>query len=353
MLGVAPLDSSRVHGAPGGHTNALAPVNQPLGRPLHVRAVGRRQVLATVVKPPLWALRLWAATRWPRCSNSTTVCRDAQLHHLPDQGLRHAVTVPIELDVVVDVHAHGPEHRELPGLQRQRLQCRCIQISANALARLPGSFWNRLAVELVQQRDYGLVDDRPRWQTLVAQAHQIQRSTTCTPILLWLCPAGGVGGRAAPRCRSGAQSPATVSLARAHTGWGWRSWLGVVGHDELGHAAKEGQGPWRNHPASRPWSRAAWHSEGIARRTQCRHKDVGTAAIGEAHRGAGKVDEQLLAGAVDLAHRALEASWHSDGSSRRTGCSGGAPARGAGPRAPPTAASASCLCGAVPGECTP
>ena len=47
--------------------------------------------------------------------------------------------------------------------------------------------------------------------------------------------------------------------------------------------------------------------EGVARCTQRCHEDVGTAAIGELHGGAGEVDEELLAGAVDLAHRALQA----------------------------------------------
>jgi hypothetical protein len=40
---------------------------------------------------------------------------------------------------------------------------------------------------------------------------------------------------------------------------------------------------------------------------QRRHEDVHPRAVRQDHRGAGAVDEQLLAGAVNLAHRAIQA----------------------------------------------
>lgn len=76
----------------------------------------------------------------------------------------------IDLDVVVDVNAHGPEHRELPGLQRQRLQGRCIQIGKRA-GTAAGQLLERLAVELVEQRDYCLIQIVHAGKALVAQAH--------------------------------------------------------------------------------------------------------------------------------------------------------------------------------------
>jgi hypothetical protein len=73
VLGVAPLDQQTLHGAPGGHTDALAPMNQPLGRPLQVGAVGGGHVLDHGGEAALVGTAgKWAATRWPRCSNSTT-----------------------------------------------------------------------------------------------------------------------------------------------------------------------------------------------------------------------------------------------------------------------------------------
>jgi len=50
-----------------------------------------------------------------------------------------------------------------------------------------------------------------------------------------------------------------------------------------------------------------WRTEGVARRAQRSHEDVGAAAVRKTHHGADVVDEELLAGAVHLAHGALEA----------------------------------------------
>jgi hypothetical protein len=49
------------------------------------------------------------------------VGRQTCFDQLTDQGLGHAVAVTIDLDMMVDVNAHGPEYAELPGLQGQRL----------------------------------------------------------------------------------------------------------------------------------------------------------------------------------------------------------------------------------------
>ena len=80
----------------------------------------------------------------------------------------------------------------------------------------------------------------------------------------------------------------------------------VVGHDELGHAAIETQCPGAG---TQPVEHGlAWGGAGkcVARCAQRGHEDVGAAAVGQAHRGAGEVDKQFLAGAVDLAHGTLE-----------------------------------------------
>ena len=81
---------------------------------------------------------------------------------------------------------------------------------------------------------------------------------------------------------------------------------GVVGHDHLRHAAQEAQ-----RPADRPQPRAhrlvGRHAgEGVARRAHRRDEHLPAPAIGQRKRWPGVVDEQLLAGAVLLAHRALE-----------------------------------------------
>ena len=85
---------------------------------------------------------------------------------------------------------------------------------------------------------------------------------------------------------------------------------GLVGHDQARHAADELQG---QHLGADPVCgglarRGA--GEGVVRRAQRSHEDLRLAdlaggRIDDGHRAAGIVDEQLLAGDMDLAHRAL------------------------------------------------
>ena len=128
VLGVASLDQQALHGASGGHTDALAPVDQPLRRPLQVGAVGGGQVLDHGGEAALVSTAGVGGHALATVQQLHHPSRDAGFYHLTDQGLWHAVAVTIDLDVVVDVNAHGPEHRELPGLQRQRSERWSIEV---------------------------------------------------------------------------------------------------------------------------------------------------------------------------------------------------------------------------------
>jgi len=82
--------------------------------------------------------------------------------------------------------------------------------------------------------------------------------------------------------------------------------LRVIRHDQLRHAADEGQRARRRFdPVGH---RLAWRGAGVGVTggTQRGDEDMGAAAVGQSDGGAGVIDEQLLAGAVHLAHRALE-----------------------------------------------
>jgi hypothetical protein len=82
--------------------------------------------------------------------------------------------------------------------------------------------------------------------------------------------------------------------------------LGVIGHDELRDTTKEGQClGCGTQPVGHGFSGRGVR-KCIARRTQCRYKDVRAIAIAQAHCRASKVDEQLLACTVNLAHGAFE-----------------------------------------------
>ncbi len=80
-----------------------------------------------------------------------------------------------------------------------------------------------------------------------------------------------------------------------------------IRHDQLRHAAIEGQ---RTRDAAQPvlhrFGRRRTR-ECVARRAHGRHEDVRAASSRQRQRGAGEVDKQLLAGAVNLTHRALQA----------------------------------------------
>lgn len=78
-------------------------------------------------------------------------CRVACLQHLADQGLRHAVAMALDIDVIVDVHLDGLEMGHLIVRQRQRHNRAGASISRKVLARLPGSFWNSLSLSLVSR----------------------------------------------------------------------------------------------------------------------------------------------------------------------------------------------------------
>lgn len=81
---------------------------------------------------------------------------------------------------------------------------------------------------------------------------------------------------------------------------------GIVGHNELRHAAIETQRPRRRFkPVGHRFARRG-AGVGIAGGAQGGHEDVGPAAIGQADGRTVVIDEQLLASTVDLTHQALE-----------------------------------------------
>ena len=80
----------------------------------------------------------------------------------------------------------------------------------------------------------------------------------------------------------------------------------VVRHDQLGHAADEAQGACAPmQPVGHRLARRC-AGEGVAGGTERGHKNMRPRTIGEFDRRTGVVDEELLAGAMDLAHRALQ-----------------------------------------------
>ncbi len=81
----------------------------------------------------------------------------------------------------------------------------------------------------------------------------------------------------------------------------------VIGHDQVGATTYKAQGAHhRADPIDHRLARRG-AGEGVARCAQCGDEHMGTRAIGHRDGRASVVDKQLLAGLVDLAHRALQA----------------------------------------------
>jgi len=91
--------------------DALPPVDQPRRRPFHVGAVRRGHVCRRRGEAALTAVAGVAGDTLAPVYQLNRRDGDACFEHLPDQRVGHAVTVTLDLDVVVDVHLDGLEVR--------------------------------------------------------------------------------------------------------------------------------------------------------------------------------------------------------------------------------------------------
>jgi hypothetical protein len=254
----------------GGGVNALAPFDQPLRRPLQMRAVRRRHV------------RLHG--REAAATLRSGVAGDA-------------VAAQQQLDAAqCDARLH-----------RQRHQHRAVELGEHARARA-GQLLERTIVQRRQQGGDCRIDLRDGIEALMEQPGEDPAGyhLDCT------FRGGLVLRRTRPRRP---HRGAVVAGEIAHSVVGTRlvsicardERARVVGHQELRHASIEMQRP---HDALDPvleLLRAARASERIARSTDRRDEHLRAGAVVQCHRGSGEVDEQLLAGAPVLAHRTLQA----------------------------------------------
>lgn len=163
-------------------------------------------------------------------------------------------------------------------------------------------------IELLQQGCDGLVDLIHRGELLMAQAHQnpalhhLHGGFDLALVLRVIRACRQDGGAVVPgKVQHGLVGAGFVAVGVGNQG------PGVVGHDELGHATEEAQGQGRGtQPFGHGLARCG-AGIGVARGSQGGDEDMGATAVNQLQRGPGVVDEQLLPGAVDLAHGALEA----------------------------------------------
>jgi hypothetical protein len=178
---------------------------------------------------------------------------------------------------------------------------------ANRLARLPSSLQECAVVERRHQRGDGRIGGVHVGQHGVAQPCQHPAGDDLNARF---CGGLVLGQKWACRENRDAVVPGEVAhrlvelgvVAASHADQRTR----VVGHDKLRAAAVEGQRP-RHRAQPRAHALVGGGAgEGVARRAHGGDEDLGARAVGQFQRGAGVVDEQLLAGAPLLAHRALQ-----------------------------------------------
>ena len=195
-----------------------------------------------MVNPPLWAQRIWLATKLAAIKNLHRALCDPYLQRHAHQGMGHAVAVTLKLDVLVDVNLHRLEHSQLPGLHWQRSQSRCIDLGKDTGAA-PGQFLKRLVVELHQERRNGLVDLIDSLEFLVAQAHQNPALHHLYGRLSFglVLRVAGPRGQHRGTVMAGKVQHRVVGTGLVAVGVGNQG-LGVVGHDEFDNTAIKAQG---------------------------------------------------------------------------------------------------------------
>ena len=128
MLRVQAFLQQTRHGLAGGHTNTLAPVNQPIRRPFQVRPVCRRQVRCHRSEPAFLCIAFVSSHALATVQDFHRRLRYPQLQHLTDQGLGYALAVAFKPSLRRDVHLASLEDAHLTRLCWQRMQCRGINL---------------------------------------------------------------------------------------------------------------------------------------------------------------------------------------------------------------------------------
>ena len=168
MLGMLVLFEQAAHDGTGGAADLLAPVDEPLRRPLEVSAVSGGHVLGHGSEA--------AGTRAQMGRNALAAMQqldgvrgDAGVQRLADQRVRHAIAMLVDLDVVVNMNLDGAELGDLIGNRRQRTQRRGVQCSegAGAAAR---QLLERAFVQILEQRTDCVIHRLDRRKPVMPQA---------------------------------------------------------------------------------------------------------------------------------------------------------------------------------------
>jgi hypothetical protein len=225
--------------------DALAPVDQALWRPCQMRAMGCRHLGSDGGEAALPAVARVTGYPLPAMHELHHCRRHARFQHLPDQRMGHALAMAFDFSVIVDMDLDGLEVRHLVALQCQRLQGWRVKRheAAGAAAR---QLLEWLLVEPCQQRRDGRIDLMHAVKLLMAQARHDpafddqHRRFRLGLVLQMVWPRRQDRGAVMAReVEHGVIALRLVAVGLRDQG------PGIVGDDELRHAAIEAQRPRR------------------------------------------------------------------------------------------------------------
>ena len=291
----------------GRRSGLLGPTDQPRRRPLGMRAVGARHVLAMggrlpVVAPPVRRQSLAAIEDLDRVRGV------ADLDLLADQLERHAIDVALDLDVVVDVGAAQLPVRQDVARGRQGPERRPVDLLVEGAAA-DAQLLHRPVVELVEQDADRGVQRAELEEGLVAEAGEYPPLCDEYTILhSSLIPRFPRSRRNDDGAVVGGQvlvGAVDAGLVAAGAGDGA---LELVGDPQRGSAAEVlHHADMRVDPVRQLLGLGR---RGVGEAAGAEHGDeqldaseLTRAPVDQARPLAGVVDERLLAGAVHLPHR--------------------------------------------------
>jgi hypothetical protein len=290
----------------GSRTDVLPPVNQPLRCPFHVRLVCGRHMFWNGTETAASTIADMAGDALPAMENFDGASGDTRFQYLSDQGMRYAIAMPLYFNVIVDVGLDTLEVGHFIALQWQGQQRWRIERREGAGAAA-GEFLEWPLIELFQQWHDRVVDFMHASEWLMPQARH-DPAFDDLHCRLHLCFVLGM-----VRTRRENRGAVMAREVEHRAVAAWLVAIGVrdqrpriIGNDELGHAAIKTQCACRRLKPIGHRFTGRGAGECVAGGAHRRNEDMGAAAIAQCKGGAGEINEQLLAGAVDLAHRALE-----------------------------------------------
>ncbi len=310
LLGMTPGEDGGDQGG-GVRSDLPGPVDEAVGRPVAHAAVLLGPVLRRGGVAPLVRRADVAGDALPAVEALDGAGRQPDVELAADERVRDRVVVPVDHDVVVGGHPDGLPLGEDVGAVGQRAQRRPVELLELRAPR-PRELAERPGVEPFEQPGDRRVELGQREERAVAEGGEDPPLDHLNGHLRLRLVPGPPHPRGQHRHAvvAGEVVIGRVQVRLVAVGVADPR-AKVVGDHQLGAPAVELEGAHVRRRPVRQGLRPRRLGEGVARRPEDRHEDLrppllAGLAVDHRHRLPGVVDEQLLAGAVVLAHHQVE-----------------------------------------------